>query len=134
MTNRTVTLIVLVLLLVGSSANVAVADCKSPTTTFETNQCAAAEYEVADAELNRVYKKVMAAGDEPFRKRLQAAQRAWLAFRDAHVAAMYPPEDRELHGSARTMCTPLLLKELTVERTKQLKAYLGRAEGDLCSP
>lgn len=106
-----------VLMLVNSTAGVA--DCKNPTTTIETNECTEMDYRAADA---------------PSRTRLQVAQRAWLAFRDAHLAAMYPPEDRKLHGSARPMCTPLLLTELTVARTKQLEAYLERVEGDVCSP
>lgn len=112
------------------------ADCKNPSTQSDMNECAGAEYRAADAELNKVYKQLMATGDEPFRKRLQAAQRAWLAFRDAHLAATYPPEEGTSrgYGSARPMCTPLLLKDLTVERTRQLKAYLERIEGDVCSP
>ena len=72
------------------------ADCKNPATQSDMNECAGTEYRAADAELNKVYKQLMATGDEPFRKRLQAAQRAWLAFRDAHLAATYPPEEGDI--------------------------------------
>ena len=110
------------------------ADCKSPTTQLEINECAGDELRAADAELNRVYKQALDKGDDSYRKRLQAAQRAWLLFRDAHVASLYPPEDQEAHGSARPMCKPLLLKQLTVERTAQLRLLLHPVDGDVCSP
>ncbi|EAR49870.1 hypothetical protein OG2516_14356 [Oceanicola granulosus HTCC2516] len=57
-------------------------------TQLEMNNCAAAFYADADADLNAVWPEAMAAaraagaGDE-----LLAAQRAWLAFRDAACTA-----------------------------------------------
>lgn len=41
---------------------------------------------VADQELNRIYKQLTAILDAPGRAKLQKAQRAWIAFRDANCA------------------------------------------------
>jgi len=58
--------------------------CESPQTQAAMNVCAAEEFRRADAQLNAVYRKLTATLDADRRRKLQAAQRAWLAFRDAH--------------------------------------------------
>lgn len=51
--------------------------------------CVAKSIEAADAELNRVYQEILESVDpawplaEPYIAELKAAQRAWIAFRDA---------------------------------------------------
>ena len=60
-------------------------------TQTEMNACARDEAARADAELNEVYRKVLAqAGkqDEAVAK-IKAAERAWIAYRDAYMDAMF---------------------------------------------
>jgi len=88
----------------------------------------------ADAELNRIYAKVLAlnAQDTVFLERFKAAQRAWLVFRDAQIAARYPSPDD--YGSVLPMCQSVEYEQLTLDRIKQLKAWVGGVEeGDVCA-
>src|SRR3954466_8836534 len=73
------------------------------------NYCAWRRYRVADAELNRVYRRATAADTGAVLVALRAAQRAWVRFRDAHcnyVAAMYEG------GSMRPMQQGACLEEV----------------------
>jgi len=91
----------------------------------------------ADAELNRVYKKVRAMykNDPTFLSQLKTAQRAWIKFRDAHLDARYPLEEgMNNHSSAVRDCICYELATVTRARTKQLKEWVtGMEEGDVCS-
>ncbi len=90
----------------------------------EMNDCANKEFEAADKEMNEVYAKLVAGmKDDPdslasFKK----AQRAWVAFRDAEVAALYPGGPDA--GSATPMCGSLEMAHLTRQRTAELKRIL----------
>ncbi len=72
-------------------------DCKNPVTQSDMNRCAYQDFQQADAELNRVWKKVSAtmkgrdkemdrASDQRpgYHETLLAGQRAWLIYRDQH--------------------------------------------------
>jgi uncharacterized protein YecT (DUF1311 family) len=102
----------------------------------ELNACASTGLQKEDDELNRVYKKILAnfANDHIFINKLKVAQRAWIAFRDAQLEALYPPSaDKSEYGSAASMCILNEKARLTAERTKQLRVWLdGQAEGDVC--
>lgn len=104
---------------------------------FELNECAASDLKKADDELNRVYKEILKrhAGDQVFVKRLKAAQRAWISFRDAELEAIFPAADKRLeYGSAFPMCYFNWQKELTVQRTQQLRRWqVGVDEGEICA-
>ena len=86
----------------------------------EMNQQAAAGYEKADAELNRVYKKLMAGLDKEAQAKLKAAQRAWIAFRDAQ--AEFDADDEARGGSMYPLIYYTALERFTRERIKQLKS------------
>lgn len=112
-------------------------DCfDKAVTQLESNACADKQYQVADAELNRVYKAVLAKyeKDPLFIEKLRAAQRAWLAFRDAEIAAKYPhAAEGNYYGSIFPMCDALYRERLTRERTEKLREWLdGGEEGDAC--
>lgn len=93
------------------------------------NQQAAAEAEKADAELNKVYKKVVAsATDEEAVKLLKTAQKAWIAFRDAEAKFA---EDEARGGSMSPLLYYAALERLTRERTKQLAQNLGEEEPEI---
>ena len=105
-------------------------------TQLELNQEACDEYKKADAELNKVYNQILREyqQDKVFVQKLKAAQRAWIAFRDAHLASLYPNPHPGFYGSVNPMCRCLRLAEWTTERTKVLREWIeGIEEGDICA-
>lgn len=57
--------------------------CDNPQTQAEINACAAQEYERIDRELNRIYRQLAARLKGERSAKLNAAQNAWIKFRDA---------------------------------------------------
>ena len=102
---------------------------------MELNQTSCDAVKKADAELNAVYTAILKknAGDRRFIDKLKAAQRAWVAFRDAEMGARYPAEDKSEYGSAFNLCWCNALADLTKRRTADLKLWRdGIPEGDVC--
>jgi uncharacterized protein YecT (DUF1311 family) len=66
-------------------------------TQAEITACASGEAARADAELNRVYQVLLTAtkGNTSGTAKIKAAERAWIAYRDAHIEAMYPAADKQ---------------------------------------
>lgn len=105
-------------------------------TQQELNDGACAEYRKVDAQLNETYQAILRkkGDDAVFLAALKKAQRAWIAFRDAELEAVYPEEDKRVHyGSVYTMCSCSLATELTQQRVEQLTTWLTAEEGDVCS-
>jgi uncharacterized protein YecT (DUF1311 family) len=100
------------------------------------NERACAGNRRADAEMNRVYQQILSEYQDKaeFVEKLKEAQRAWVAYRDAHMEALYPGEDkRSLYGSAHEMCACPEMENLARERTALLRRWLtGLPEGDVC--
>ena len=109
----------------------------TPQTQSQMNQNTCKQYERADAELNNVYKQVLSeyAKDTEFIGKFREAQRAWVAFRDAHLESLYPAKDKLAeYGSVYETCRCLVLTDLTKQRTEMLRQWLkGVKEGDVCS-
>ena len=96
------------------------------------NLCAQKESEAADAELNRVYQAVLKLGSPEAKRLVREAQRAWLRYRDAHMASIYPPG--YLYATKRPMCEILVLTRMVQERTIQLRRFLPDHEDeDVCN-
>jgi uncharacterized protein YecT (DUF1311 family) len=96
---------------------------------------ACAEFKKADDALNKIYKKILTdyKDEKAFLEKLKKAQRAWLAYRDAHLEAIYPEKDKSYYGSVFGMCACSDQKELTEQRTKDLKKWVdGVMEGESC--
>jgi uncharacterized protein YecT (DUF1311 family) len=112
------------------------ADCdKTAKTQADLTECGGSDYKRADDELNRTYQQLLkkAAGDPVAVEKIKASQRAWVAFRDAQIAALYPAEDKQReYGTVFPMCADLALADLTRERTKMLERMLKPTEGDVC--
>ena len=91
----------LLLLALGSLALI-VSSARAQTQA-EMNQDACAQYKNADQALNATYKKVLKdyAKDPLFLAKLKQAQRAWIAFRDGHLAARFPKVDKPRPSAAR---------------------------------
>ena len=106
-------------------------------TQAEMNHGACAQYKSADQALNATYAKVLKdyAKDPLFLAKLKQAQRAWIVFRDAHLAARFPKADKQTeYGSAYPTCRCAVLTELTEQREKELKVWAdGIPEGDVCN-
>lgn len=101
------------------------------------NKGACDEFAKADAELNTIYGQVLRKrpADALFTRKMRAAQRAWLAYRDAHLAVLYPAADSQReYGSAYPACRCTALAETTRKRTEELRRWTnGAAEGDVCA-
>lgn len=62
-------------------------DCEDAVTTIEMQECSSDSFASVDEELNAVWAEVMGSRDDAGKQSLRAAQRAWIAFRDADCAA-----------------------------------------------
>lgn len=98
----------------------------------EVNACGHDERVRADAEMNRVYQQVLRRQPH-HRKALVAAQRAWLAYRDAEMDARFPDAVAAPNGSSTPLCMALAMAELTRARTAVLRQWLDDGEGDVCA-
>ena len=101
-------------------------DCKTATGQSDMNICADQDFKAADTALNATYAQVVkrlpnaAAADA--KSLLVAAQRDWVAFRDAECA--FRTSDSE-GGSMHPMDVQGCRQQLTEERTAALKRYLS---------
>ena len=105
-------------------------------TQLEINQQAYEEYKKVDKLLNDSYNKILKkySKNPIFIANLKTAQRAWIKFRDAQVAAKYPREPVGRYGSMQAYCESNYLAELTQKRAKELEEWLKPVEeGDGCS-
>lgn len=101
-------------------------DLDGPTQR-EINSQADRRRAMADRELNQVYTRLMAQASPDGAKRLRAAQRAWIAFRDLDCAARAGSRGGSFYPTSLSLC----LEEVTDARTKALRAELDCAEGDM---
>src|ERR1700691_3670786 len=69
---------------------------KKANTQADMNVCAGQEAERVDADLNKAYRQLLAkaGSDQNAVTKIKAAERAWVAYRDAYVEAMYPAKDK----------------------------------------
>lgn len=124
--------VMVAVLLLPASSVVALAQ-----TQAGMNSAACAESTKADSELNRVYQQVLRErqADALFIQKMRAAQRAWITYRNAHLATLYPAADpRREYGSVYPLCRCTALAEATRKRTEELQRWTsGSAEGDVCA-
>ena len=96
-------------------------DCERPNLTqVDINACAYQAFMKADRQLNTVYAQLVKQEDPESLKQLQAAQRAWLQFRD--LECIY--ETPDAGGSLAPFETASCKAELTKERVLDLKRSL----------
>jgi len=98
-------------------------DCERAISQPDFNACAHASYRDADAALNRQWAatlRLVAGEDDAARvARLRAAQRAWIAFRDAHCDSLH---FATIGASLDYMLNIHCRTRMTEERTRQLAA------------
>jgi len=135
MTGRMIYNGIAALIISAASATAALAqsepdiDCDSPMTQGEMNICASRDYETADAELNTQYqsvRKVLAERDSSAGedgagavKALLAAQRAWIAYRDANCEAV---GFQARGGSMEPLLVSSCLADMSRKRTEELRS------------
>jgi len=109
--------------------------CATAQTQLEMNECSGAEGQKAEEEMNRVYKQLLAraSATPAYREKLEAAQKAWLAYRDAELEAKYPAQDKRAdYGSVYPMCFANYRTDLTRQRIQEIKALLKQTD-DVCA-
>ncbi len=122
--------------MLASALLLAVAAGVQAQTQLDMDRTAGGELASADKELNGVYQEVLKqyADDPVFITKFRAAQRAWIALRDAELAATYPHTEPGYYGSVYPMCADARLTALTRARTTDLRRWLaGTEEGDVCA-
>ncbi|WP_313621322.1 lysozyme inhibitor LprI family protein [Achromobacter sp.] len=120
-------------ILLASGAQAQLIKCDQASTQTDMNLCADQAYRKSDADLNAAYKEAMTRlkDRKDAATQLEAAQKAWLFFRDAECTFS---SGGVTGGSAYPMVLSMCLDELTQARTKQLHAYLKCEEGDMSCP
>lgn len=121
------------LCIAGLAGAASAEDCTTLATQLEMNDCAARAFDAADADLNRTYGDVVAqlTDDPAGLGKLRAAERAWVAFRDAECG--FAAKGVET-GSIYPMILFACRQAMTEDRLATLKGYLVCPEGDLACP
>jgi uncharacterized protein YecT (DUF1311 family) len=112
----------------AGGASAAEPDCKNPQDQYSMNMCAARDYKISDAKLNGAYRALLAGVSATGRAKLQSAQRAWVAYRDAQCAFETAGTS---NGSVHPMVVLRCLDALTQMQTRRLEQQLHCQEGDL---
>jgi len=92
-------------------------------TQVAMNACASDEAARADAQLNDVYRTLLQkTTDTTAATKIKVSERAWIAYRDAYIDAMYPAENKQAeYGSVYPMEIALLRAKLTRIQIAALK-------------
>jgi uncharacterized protein YecT (DUF1311 family) len=89
--------------------------------------CAGAEAKRVDAKLNSTYRALLArvASQPEAVAKIKAAERAWVAYRDAYVEASYPAKNKAIeYGSIYPLDVALLRAKLTQRQVTALEDML----------
>ena len=124
--------ILLVSLLLGQVSVAATSEQAQTQAELTEDACEGAR--VAEVELESVLQNLheLAGADPKRREQLEAAQRSWEEYREAHLSTLYPPDGEGL-GSVAPMCSCLVRAEMTRMRAKELSSYLVESpEGEVC--
>src|SRR5262245_3185360 len=119
-------------MLAGMPASLA-ANCNDSSNQMQLNICADQDFKAADKALNATYQEItkQMSQDAEGKKRLVAAQKAWIGFRDAECAFQ---TGNSIDGSIYPMLVGICKTTLTKKRTLDLKVYLKCDEGDTLCP
>jgi uncharacterized protein YecT (DUF1311 family) len=108
----------LLALIVFSSVSAFAKDCDDAISTVDMLNCNAENLASEDKRLNDVYKKLLAKEDKEGQKKLRAAQRAWITFRDAECEY---DSDSMRGGSLQAVLYSGCLAEATKSRADVLQ-------------
>lgn len=99
----------------------AVESCQDPQTTAEMRDCAAADYQRVDRELNDVYQKLLKVLDDEGQHKLRESQRAWVKYRDANAELI---ADSSRGGTLEPLTRVSAMTQMTQERVGELRKEL----------
>jgi uncharacterized protein YecT (DUF1311 family) len=106
-------------------------DCQKAITTPELNACASIDQKKAEANLNKVYQRVLktldqgesaTSSDASIRNAFVAAQRAWIKFREADCNAVH---QKYAGGSIRTVMYLGCMQNHAERRIKDLEDFVS---------
>ena len=106
-----------------ASSAVSAACARNEFGVFEDINCAVQASAAADQELNLVYRTLSESLDQEGRRKLVAAQHAWLAFLSAQTKFVLTVEG---DGSAGALVAINEKEELTRARVQELRLWLPR--------
>jgi uncharacterized protein YecT (DUF1311 family) len=95
----------------------------------EMHVCASEEAARVDAKLNDLYRTLLkvASRERGAVRKIKAAERAWVTYRDGYIEAMYPAPDKQTkYGSIYPTEVNLLHAKLTQEHVEALKQLLDQ--------
>lgn len=121
----------LVILMVFGSAHAAKprqAECELDGSQSQMNGCAAERLQVADAQMNQLYKQKLQSLNPKNQDLLRQSQRAWITYRDKACLYEAGPRGAE-SGSIWPMQDMLCRVDLTRQRNEKLKQYVQCTEG-----
>jgi uncharacterized protein YecT (DUF1311 family) len=98
-------------------------------TQSEMTACASDEAARVDVKLNTTYRALLArvASQPEALAKIKAAQRAWIAYRDAYIDATYPAKDKAAeYGSMYALDVALLRAKLTQRQIAAVEDMLQR--------
>ncbi len=98
-------------------------------TQSEMTACASDEAARVDANLNATYRALLArvASQPEALAKIKAAQKAWIAYRDAYIEATYPARDKATeYGSIYPLEVTLLRAKVTQRQLAALEDMLQR--------
>jgi uncharacterized protein YecT (DUF1311 family) len=96
-------------------------------TQSEMTACASHEAARVDAKLETTYRALLArvTSQPEALAKIKAAERAWIAYRDAYIEATYPAEDKAIeYGSIYPLDVNLLRAKLTRRQVAALEDML----------
>jgi len=106
------------------------------TTMAQLTKCAQSEFDGAGIQMEAMFRHVLKKhkSDMVFIQYMTAAQEAWLEFRDAEMAALFPHRESGAYGSSAELCWFKHLTKITKARTQRLKSWIvGVPEGEICA-
>jgi uncharacterized protein YecT (DUF1311 family) len=110
-------------------------NCDKAETQIDMNECAKANSDKVDVELNRIYTQILdLVKEDPVEaKYVRNAERAWIKYRDAQLQMFYPPREEGYYGTVQPLCDQDAYQRLTEARIEELKKWLKKPEeGDSC--
>ena len=123
---------IIIILIVLLSAGLAYASSQP-----EMNKEAYEEFAKVETEMKEVLNEIenVYRADREFLVQLRKTQKAWGKFRNTHLDALFPKEDKQgEYGTVYTMCYWMQMRAITHDRIKQLRVWLeGTDDGDVCS-
>lgn len=125
---------VLVSVITSPSLQAKTQDCGDGSQS-EMNACSCSEAYKEDQKLNQLYQTLLKqhADDPILIKKMKAAERAWIRYRDAQLEMHFPDPDKRNYGSVFRMCQCTVESSLTEARYKELKEWSDEVtNGDIC--